>query len=434
MNINLFVQNVKTNNSVRNKEYEKCLLLNTYNRYIDNIFIINTENGMLTYGRFIEFTKIFPDDINILSNADIFFDESIDLCRHMGDDDAYALSRWDLPKGTLESKFLDAHVVKSQSRSQDTWIVKGAVKKGINGAFCLGQRGCDNVFAQELESSGYNVSNPCLDIIANHLHTTPFRTSSQHSTVDGKRKFPEPCHLKPIHDLKSKKITMYTFYTGTHKRFYDEYFFPSVTDCGWSCDDIVVTVTPQRDPEGSWGDARKPPSTGFNQTMKDKWEWTIKTMENDDSDYIIWSDPDVQYFSPFIKDLYCCLGDNDFAGQLDCEPDTICLGFFIFKNNDKNMRLFKHMLSDVDKYMHDQEAFNQLKDEYITSVSLCPKRYYTIGYSNNRKAWSGEDISPEKKAILHHGNWTVGVENKIKCMNLVRDKINVKQSHQLLMG
>ena len=132
--------NVKTNNSVRNKEYEKCLLLNTYNRYIDNIFIINTENGMLTYSRFIEFTKIFPDDINILSNADIFFDESIDLCRHMGDDDAYALSRWDLPKGTVESKFLDAHVVKRQSRSQDTWIVKGAAKKGINGSFIFPEK------------------------------------------------------------------------------------------------------------------------------------------------------------------------------------------------------------------------------------------------------------------------------------------------------
>ena len=73
------------------------------------------------------------------------------------------------------------------------------------------------------------------------------------------------------------------------------------------------------------------------------------------------------------------------------------------------------MLSDVDKYMHDQEAFNQLKDEYITSVSLCPKRYYTIGYSNNRKAWSGEDISPEKKSDI--ASW------KLDCWRRKQDKV-----------
>lgn len=434
MNINLFIQNVKTNNKERNKEYEKCLLINTYNRYIDNIFVLNSENGMMTYSKFIEFTKMYSDDINVLSNADIFFDESIDLCRHMKDDDAYALSRWDLPDGTIESKFLDAHIVGGTSRAQDTWIVKGAFKKGINGAFCLGQRGCDNVFAGELESVGYNVINPSLDIIAYHLHTTPFRTSVDHRVVDGHRLYTHPCHLKCLEKLSEKKITMYTFYTGTHKHFYDEYFLPSVTEIGWDVDNIKMTVTPQRDPEGSWGNASKPPSSGFNQTMKDKWEWTIKTMEKDDSDYIIWSDPDVQYFSPFIKDLMCCLGDNDFAGQLDYEPNVICLGFFIFKNNKENLKLFKHMLKNIDDYMHDQDAFDSLKDKYITSVSLCPERYYTIGYSTGRKPWDGQDVSPAKKAYLHHGNWAVGVENKTKCMNLVRNRINVKQDHQLLHG
>ena len=208
MNINLFVQNVKTDNEYRNKEYEKCLLINTYNRYIDNIFVLNSENGMMTYSKFIEFTKMYSDDINVLSNADIFFDESIDLCRHMAEEDAYALSRWDLPDGTIESKFLDAHIVNGQSRAQDVWVVKGKVKEGINGEFCLGQRGCDNVFAAELESVGYNVTNPCLDIIAYHLHTASFRTSSQHSTVDGARKYLKPCNLKYLEslDYQQKRI------------------------------------------------------------------------------------------------------------------------------------------------------------------------------------------------------------------------------------
>ena len=36
--------------------------------------------------------------------------------------------------------------------------------------------------------------------------------------------------------------------------------------------------------------------------------------------------------------------------------------------------------------------------------------------------WDGQDFNIPADIIMHHANWIVGVQNKIKLLNLVKDK------------
>lgn len=167
--INLFVQVYKSNNEARQKELDNCLRINkSLNINEVPYFNVIEISERLTFAQMFELTKEYPNDINIISNSDIFFNETILQCRFMNKMDVYALSRWDcLPDNQC--------VLFNRKDSQDVWIFNGTVKCN-GGNYNLGIPGCDNKIAFELKQSGYSVLNPSKSIHAIHLHNTNFRT------------------------------------------------------------------------------------------------------------------------------------------------------------------------------------------------------------------------------------------------------------------
>jgi hypothetical protein len=134
----------------------------------------------LTFNQMFELTKDFSNDINIISNSDIFFDVTILHVRWMRESDCYALSRWDYKDGNA--------ILFNRKDSQDVWCFNGAVKcKG--GHFNLGVAGCDNKIAYDLKESGYTMLNPSKTIHAIHLH------ESNHRTYHVKDRLHEPFHF-----------------------------------------------------------------------------------------------------------------------------------------------------------------------------------------------------------------------------------------------
>lgn len=98
------------------------------------------------------------DDVSIIANSDIWFDGSVAAAsRTIGPRNCFALARWD--KGHLFDR----------NDSQDCWLFRGPVT-GVRGDFQVGVPRCDNRFLYELQSAGYNVTNPSFSIRANHLH------------------------------------------------------------------------------------------------------------------------------------------------------------------------------------------------------------------------------------------------------------------------
>ena len=63
---------------------------------------------------------------------------------------------------------------------------------------------------------------------------------------------------------------------------------------------------------------------------------------------------------------------------------------------------------------------NNLNIKYDT---LDPTKYFTIGYSTKGTQWTPEtgDLDIPKTILMHHANWTAGVENKIKLLNFVKE-------------
>lgn len=105
-----------------------------------------------------------PDDVSIIANPDIYFDESIGVL-HMCPPPAgtvYALSRWDI---TAEGEA----VLYDHNDSQDVWVVRGRADR-VTADFPMGVPRCDNRIAMEFELAGYRVLNPSFSIRSFHLH------------------------------------------------------------------------------------------------------------------------------------------------------------------------------------------------------------------------------------------------------------------------
>ena len=217
------------NNQVREKEIIKCLQKNCENPYIQKIYLlndtlynlpINTQQSKKVEQVIINtdphYKLRFDDAVNfinscddclgkicVLSNSDIYFDETLDKIDNTTiSNNVYALLRYDESKnqnGDGEPIELYKKEGNPRSDSQDCWIFKSPLKvdtKFLN--FEFGTLGCDNVFANIIYNSGIYISNPCLDIRSIHVHCSNFRTYDDSTRLWGAYCKLEPCKLREM--------------------------------------------------------------------------------------------------------------------------------------------------------------------------------------------------------------------------------------------
>ena len=198
----LFINWYNEQRTKRAKELLECLNRNIENKAISHIVnisdtpienkrVINAHHEeRLTFGVFFQAINatVDPEDISIIANLDIFFDETIEQAKRIKENECFALSRWEiLPNGKKNEK-----QVQVLGDSQDVWIFKGKVRKLKKSDFYLGMLGCDNRIAHELKGAGYNVLNPSKTIKAWHLHNSNIRNYNEHDII------PPPYHrIKP---------------------------------------------------------------------------------------------------------------------------------------------------------------------------------------------------------------------------------------------
>lgn len=166
--INLFVQVYNCDNTERQKELDTCLRINkALNINGVPYFNVIEVTERLKFSEIFKLTESYPNDINIIVNSDIYFDETILACRFMDNKECYALTRWDYSG--------DKAVLFYRKDSQDVWVFNGVAK--VNGGnYYLGVPGCDNRLAKEIVESGYQLTNPSKSIHAIHLHESSYRT------------------------------------------------------------------------------------------------------------------------------------------------------------------------------------------------------------------------------------------------------------------
>jgi hypothetical protein len=153
----------------------KCIILNTRPSFNDFFIAMSFEE--------------YSQDINVLSNTDIFFTDLIPITYYFenvpnSDNHCLALSRWDYyPDGS--SVHFD------QADSQDTWVFKGTPNVKVELKYTMGIAGCDNRLAHDISQSNYVVLNPSKSIKSYHYHVTNVRNYLDNTGVP-KERVPSP--------------------------------------------------------------------------------------------------------------------------------------------------------------------------------------------------------------------------------------------------
>ena len=195
--MNLFISLYDEKDPARLAELSWCLHRNS--NLFDTIYVLNERKEWIMQEglecwlgqKFIKTRSHYQDfanyinecteqnDINIISNSDIYFDETLKEAENIKEGECYALCR----QGMLENYW---------AGSQDTWIFRGKIRKG-NYDFPIGYPGCDNKIAFELDKAGYKVTNPMHSIKTHHNH----KNETWYEGQNDKYRLPKPYKLVP---------------------------------------------------------------------------------------------------------------------------------------------------------------------------------------------------------------------------------------------
>lgn len=197
----LFTSLYHEQNQERINEYLLCLDKNLHHPLIEKIHIafdtscINSHcnnilldellkrpveidyiKGRPTYGYFFnQADTIYPDRRIIISNADIFFNDTLRRLENYDLSNKFlTITRWQYKGENRIVPYL-TRSGENASVSQDTWIFKTPIKNFDNHGIELGTIGCDGKIAKQAYLNGFTVLNPCLTIQCCHVHLTDVR-------------------------------------------------------------------------------------------------------------------------------------------------------------------------------------------------------------------------------------------------------------------
>jgi len=233
-------------------------------------------------------------------------------------------------------------------------------------------------------------------------------------------------------------MKLYSVYTESHEILHEQYFLPTLKDNYElhikKSDIIGKGIYLQED----WMRAIYFKIDTIIEAIKENWE-----------DIFIFSDVDIQFFKPTKEFLTIHMGSLDFLAQKDhvdsirkeSHPELsghICTGFFACRGNEKTLKLWKEIKNFCMKNTscNDQRALNFLlngfnphkkNNAYGIRWEYLPPEFYSAGPELKDIFWKPNmKLTIPENVILHHANWAIGIENKIKQLEYVRN-IDSKQ-------
>jgi len=210
-------------------------------------------------------------------------------------------------------------------------------------------------------------------------------------------------------------MKIYTLFSPSHKQIFDEWFLPSLTKTNSNVD-IRHRVCQQVCPSANYL------QPGWKETMIQKNEFILDSLnECNDNEILMHTDVDVQFFKDIQKHIDLNLNDYDVLCQQD-GPSVTCYGVMIIKNSDKIKNFFKFILNSVKGSREtDQALYNRFHKDYNINTKFQDEKFFSIWMRNGAAVWNGENIENiPNDLVLHHANYTIGVNNKIKLLDMVK--------------
>jgi hypothetical protein len=210
-------------------------------------------------------------------------------------------------------------------------------------------------------------------------------------------------------------MKIYTTYSQTHKVFIP--WFDTIK----IIEPKLTPVYTELEQSCSTGEFN---SDGWNKVTRQKLQTLSDITYSDSGEFFIFSDVDVQFFKPVWDLGKRVLENHDIVFQNDYYGDQ-CTGFFYCKNNERTKQLFKEALKIHHLHRDDQTSIQAaLNMVQGLKHALLPKEYFTYGMYFDH--WHGQsDFLVPKNMVMHHANWVIGVDNKIKLLEATRN--NYKQ-------
>ena len=205
----------------------------------------------------------------------------------------------------------------------------------------------------------------------------------------------------------------YTYYTGTHEQLLNDWLRESLP----AELELVPIEGKQECPSGTYHQA------GWNQCMLNKVKLCLRAIDETFGDAFIHLDTDIQFFGPVRDTILTQLETFDFVAQDDSaanrkEP-VLCGGFFACRSNRKTRSFWEQVLEIMlgNPSMDDQVALNRIaKNSQLRFTTLPRDRFWSP-----RRPWKpGRPIHPPRNILMHHANWTEGINNKIDQLKSVQ--------------
>ncbi len=199
-------------------------------------------------------------------------------------------------------------------------------------------------------------------------------------------------------------------YTKSHQVLKDEWFLPTLKD------DYHVQLHASK-------------LSGQGRYMEDDWvkgvilksDIIIEAIRENWGDVIVYSDMDVQFFSPTKKLILSSIKNQDIVCQKDTPTGALCTGFFAVRCNDKTLWLWKQVRTHLYEEQRDQLIFNRILHSSANIRYNCLPTCFFGGGTFNGKAWLPEQrIFVSVNPVMHHANWVIGINHKIDQLKAVK--------------
>ena len=195
---------------------------------------------------------------------------------------------------------------------------------------------------------------------------------------------------------------------------------------------------------------------GWENYMSKKAQLIIKAIVDNQNEVFIYADSDIQFFKKTKNKILKLLKGKDLLFQRNSPQGELCAGFFVCRGNKRTLRLWKKIDSRIFNKHDDQDILNHillpkhsfwkvLSKFFIRKVhTQCSQRglnSYGIrwgylpetffgGGTLTGKIWNpGIELDISKDIIMHHANFTVGINKKIAQLEYVKNIVNSRKQN-----
>ena len=209
-------------------------------------------------------------------------------------------------------------------------------------------------------------------------------------------------------------MKLYGICTPSHRVFRDQWFLPTLQDDY----ELVLESHEQECPTGVYLEE------GWMKTMEHKLDVILRGIRENWGDVFLHSDMDVQFFGATLNLIQEQMKGKDIVFQRDDPCGGICAGFFACRGSENTLRFFQ----EVKNRMHtddrdDQSILNTLlTQEQHPDVAwgLLSRDFYGAGQFTDTEWKPGDALPMPSSIVMHHANWTTGIENKVAQLQYVR--------------